>query len=100
MALSEETGEGIQILTHRENWFAVEYRKRKKMLEEELTEYEQQLKSQSAAPVQEKAEGLNWKAIRETLNELIDFSQPKVDNKIDFEQALAFCEVGEIIKLK
>lgn len=62
--------------------FIEEYRKRKKKLEEELTEYEQQLKNQSIARVQEKDNGLNWKAIRETLNDLIDFSQPKVDNDV------------------
>ena len=33
-------------------------------------------------PVQEKDNGLNWKVIRETLDELIDFSKPKVDNDI------------------
>ena len=59
-----------------------EYRKRKKKLEEELTEYEQQLKNQSAAPVQEKNNELNWKAIREAVDELIDFSKPKIDNNI------------------
>lgn len=59
-----------------------EYRKRKKKLEEELTEYEQQLKRQSVTPAQEKDNGLNWKEIRETLDELIDFSQPKVDSDI------------------
>ena len=32
--------------------------------------------------MQEKDNGLNWKAIRETLDELIDFSQPKVDNDV------------------
>lgn len=59
-----------------------EYRKQKKKLEEELTEYEQQLKNQSAAPDQEKDNGLNWKVIRETLDELIDFSKPKADNDV------------------
>ena len=34
------------------------------------------------APVQEKDNGLNWKVIRETLEELIDFSKPKIDNEI------------------
>ena len=59
-----------------------EYRKRKKKLEEELAGYEEQLKKQNTAPVQEKDNGLNWKVIRETLEELIDFSKPKIDNEI------------------
>lgn len=36
----------------------------------------------SAAPDQEKDNGLNWKVIRETLDELIDFSKPKADNDV------------------
>ena len=59
-----------------------EYRKRKKKLEEELAGYEEQLKKQNTVPVQEKDNGLNWKVIRETLEELIDFSKPKIDNEI------------------
>lgn len=59
-----------------------EYRKRKKKLEEELAGYEEQLKKLNTAPVQEKDNGLNWKVIRETLEELIDFSKPKIDNEI------------------
>ena len=59
-----------------------EYRKRKKKLEDELTDYEEQLQKQNTVPVQEKDNGLNWKVIRETLEELIDFSKPKIDNEI------------------
>ena len=59
-----------------------EYRKRKKKLEEELADYEEQLKKQNTVPVQEKDNGLNWKVIRETLEELIDFSKSKIDNEI------------------
>lgn len=59
-----------------------EYRKRKKKLEAELADYEEQLKKQSIAPVQGKDNGLNWKVIRETLDELINFSKPKVDNDV------------------
>ena len=59
-----------------------EYRKRKRKLEDELAEYEEQLKNQNTSVFQEKDQGLNWEGIRETLNEVIDFSEPKIDSNV------------------
>ena len=59
-----------------------EYRKRRKKLEEELAGYEKQLQAENVMEARPVKQEMNWKVIRETLNELIDFSKPKIDNEV------------------
>lgn len=40
------------------------------------------MKNQNTPVFPEKDHGLNWEGIRETLNEVIDFSKPKIDSNV------------------
>lgn len=63
-----------------------EYRDRRKKLDMELTEHENQLLEQQAMKKNNlkplKKIGLNWEKINETLEEVLDFSKPTVDNEL------------------
>lgn len=59
-----------------------EYRNRRKKLDEELAGYEEELKEQNQVEEVKPEDGLKWDKIRATLEELVDFSQPKIDNSI------------------
>lgn len=59
-----------------------EYRNRRKKLDEELAGYEEELKEQNLVAEIKPEDGLKWDKIRATLEELVDFSQPKIDNSI------------------
>ena len=54
-----------------------EYRDRKAKLEMEIAEYEKQLVQETSNDKVIVKDGLDWNAIRRTLEELIDFSKPK-----------------------
>ena len=57
-----------------------DFRERKQKLELELQECENQLREQIQSVRKESEQGLDWEAIRKTLNEAIDFSNPKIED--------------------
>ncbi len=59
-----------------------EYRSRRKKLDEELAAYEHELEEQSLVIETTPEDGLNWEKIAAALNEMLDFSSPKMDDNI------------------
>lgn len=59
-----------------------EYRNRRKKLDEELSRYEKELEEQNSIAETMPEDRLNLKKIKETLNGVVDLSNPKVDNDI------------------
>lgn len=63
-----------------------EYRDKRKKLDMELADYEKQLLEQKSVEKSTRKplskNGLNWEKISETLEEVLDFSKPTVDNEI------------------
>lgn len=59
-----------------------EYRNRRKKLDEELSRYEKELEEQNSIAETMPEDRLNLKKIKETLNGVVDLSNPKVDTNI------------------